>query len=171
MTNENLDKELFHSSDSFGDKYHEYLLEQYKIYVEMADKNISRRNKTNEFFLSANSFLLSALAILSEFNFLPQIGIWWLYVASSAGIVLAITWLIFVRSYRQLSTGKFEVINQLEKKLPAAPFTTEWSILGSGKDWKKYTKMTRVETIVPIIFCGLYIALSVGISIMKSSST
>lgn len=42
----------------------------------------------------------------------------------------------------------------------------EWLILGSGEDWKKYTKMTKVETIVPFIFCGLYIALSVGISII-----
>lgn len=159
------DKDLFpNSPEKYKEDYHRLLLEQYKTYVEMADRIIERRNKTNTFFLSANSFLLSALGILSEFDFLPNLGIWWLYIASSGGVVFAITWLFIVRSYRQLSSAKYHIINDLEKELPSSPYTKEWKVLESGKNWRKYTRLTKVETFVPATFVGLYVALSLGAS-------
>jgi len=66
-----------------------------------------------------------------------------------------------------LNSGKFEVIHELEKKLPAAPYLKEWDIIRGDNNKKKYQKLTNIESIVPIIFIGLYIALSVGTSIIS----
>ncbi|WP_283130696.1 RipA family octameric membrane protein [Enterovibrio norvegicus] len=44
---ESLDEQSYHS-----DYYQEHLFEQYKLYLEMADRISSRRQGTNTFFLS-----------------------------------------------------------------------------------------------------------------------
>ena len=162
------DKDLFQNNpDKFGDKYYELLLAQYKIFVQMADNVSERRSKMNTFFLSANSFLLTALGIFTKLEFNPEMGLWWLYVACAGGITFAITWLALIRNYKKLNSGKFKVIHELEKKLPASPYVKEWEIIRAGSINKKYQKLTNIESFVPLIFIGLYAALSIGTSLIK----
>jgi hypothetical protein len=52
-----------------------------------------------------------------------------LCVTAAAGIVLAIVWWALLRYYRRLSRAKWNVINRLETRLPASPFTDEWAEL------------------------------------------
>jgi hypothetical protein len=59
-------------------------------------------------------------------------------------------------SYRQLSTGRFEILHMIERKLPLAVYTAEWKALGEGKDPEKYRQLTTAEKRVPLIFTGLY---------------
>lgn len=157
------EKELFpNSPEVFGDKYYELLLEQYKISTHMADSISERRSRMNTFFLSVNSFLLTALGIFTKIEFGADLGLWWLYVASTGGGVFAITWFLLIRNYKKLNTGKFAVIHELEKKLPASPYTKEWNMIQSGSIHKKYQKLTNIESFVPLIFMGLYAALCIG---------
>ena len=80
-----------------------------------------------------------------------------IYLAAS---VMAITWAVLLRSYRNLNTAKFQVIGELEKRLPAQMFYgAEWKALGEGKDYKKYIPLSLIETIVPTIFFAIYIYL------------
>ena len=164
MVNEsNEDDVLFpNPPEQFKDKYYEHLLTQYELYVKMANDISDRRSKANTFFLSTNSFLSTALGILSKFQIGNNFEFLWLYIASAAGILFSITWLLLVRNYKQLNTAKYAVIHKLEKKLPAAPYVKEWENLGSGKNWKKYMKLTNIESIIPILFVILYLALSIG---------
>jgi len=160
-------EDLFQKSEKdYNGNYSEHLLEQYKLFVQMADNISERRSKTNTFFLSVNSFLLTALGIFTKIEFNVDVGLWWLYVASVGGITFAITWFVLIRNYKKLNSGKFEVIHELEKKLPAAPYLKEWDIIRGNNTKKKYQKLTNIESVVPIIFIGLYIALSVGTSII-----
>ena len=71
------------------------------------------------------------------------------------GISLSISWLITIRSYRQLNTGKFKALHELEEKLAYPFFKREWSLLGKneGKGKNIYFKLTIVETFLPVIFC------------------
>ncbi len=46
-------------SESYGSKYKDDLFEQYKLYVEMADRVSERRSTANNFFLAANTLLIS----------------------------------------------------------------------------------------------------------------
>lgn len=155
--------------ENFKENYFHCLLEQYKVYVQTADNLIERRSQANKFFLSANSFLITALGILAKLGTSDNIGMWWLYVASIGGITFAITWMMLVRNYRQLSSSKYAVLNLIEQRLPTAPYSKEWEILDSGKNWKKYVKLTTLELIIPIVFIGLYVALSVGVYLLDNS--
>jgi hypothetical protein len=66
MKKEDIEKMLFISaSDKYGDKYIEHLLDQYKIYINAAEKISDRRQKTNEFFLGLNTALLALLGFVA----------------------------------------------------------------------------------------------------------
>ena len=68
-------------------------------------------------------------------------------------------WWMIVRSYRQLNGGKFKVVGLMEKRLPAAPYSSaEWKALGEGEDWRLYLPLTHVEQWVPMIFAAVYVA-------------
>ena len=57
-----------------------------------------------------------------------------------------------ILSFGQLNHGKFEIIQALERKLPARIFTAEWVVLGEGKDPSKYKPFTQTEQRIPWIF-------------------
>ena len=72
-------------------------------------------------------------------------------------MLLASAWYVVIRSYRQLNSGKFDTLQELEKQLEYPFFTREWELLLEGKERKKYWKLTVVETFVPRIFFGLFL--------------
>lgn len=67
----------------------------------------------------------------------------------------------YIRSYRQLNSGKFKVIHEIEKELPIAAYDKEWEILGRGKQPGKYLQLTRVEQWVPLVLSIPYLLLLV----------
>jgi hypothetical protein len=144
------------SYEGTGEKYQAAILEQYKLYVEMADRVSSRRGLANTFFLTINtvvftvigstwkgaSITLGWILILPLIIALGQCGAWW--------------WL--VRSYRLLNSAKFKVIGALEERLPASMYwRAEWVALGEGKDWRKYLPLTHLEQWVPVLFALVYL--------------
>lgn len=56
--------------------------------------------------------------------------------------------------YKLLNTEKFNVINEIEKKLPVKPFNDEWKKLERNKQYKD---STRLEKTLPIMFIVLYV--------------
>ena len=66
-----------------------------------------------------------------------------------------------IKSYKQLNTGKFAVIHEIEKHLPLALYKYEWQVLGEGKDKTKYYPFSHVELWIPRIFGILYLALGI----------
>ena len=52
--------------EEYGENYKAHLLEQYKLYVEMADRISARRQTANSFFLSINTAII---ALISYLNF------------------------------------------------------------------------------------------------------
>src|SRR6266478_4640139 len=100
----------------YGDSYHAHLLEQYKKYLEMADKISDRRSNANTFFLTVNTGLISAFGIA---NLASQRTSRFLFVTGSfAAILLSYSWYRLIRAYRDLSTAKFNVVHEIEKHLP-----------------------------------------------------
>ena len=149
------------SKAKYGEKYDEHLLQQYLLYVQMADKISERRSLGNTFFLTANTAILSALGIITATYPFPTIsGGFLAFVASLSPALLCYAWFRIVKSYQQLNTGKFAVIHEIEKKLPLALFKAEWEALGRGEDSTKYTPLTDVEKWVPVIFIVLYGAIA-----------
>jgi hypothetical protein len=136
------------------------LIEQYKLYVEMMDKVSERRHHANTFFLTANSFLVTALTGLASSIQKTQARFAWLIVGSVVGIIFSLTWYRLIRSYSQLNRGKFKIIHSLETHLPARLFTLEWDVLRRG-DGSVYTPFTSTERFVPLAFLALYLVLAV----------
>lgn len=157
MESESLEQFFGKSPEEYGEKYHEHLLEQYKLYVEMTDNVSERRQSANNYFLTVNSILVSLFGVLSGFNLNAGENLW-RYSLPLAGLLVSIAWIGVLLTYRQLNSGKFKVIHRLESQLPAALYDAEWKLLGEGRN-KKYMTLTMVELLVPLIFSGLYILL------------
>ena len=137
-------------------KFKDHILEQYKLYVEMADRISARRAIANTFFLTINTLVVGAISAFSDkFTSLSVI------ILCIAAVILCFVWMRLINSYRQLNSAKYKVIGELEKKLPSSPYwSAEWKALGEGKDPHKYRQLTGVEKWVPIIFMFLYLLLT-----------
>ena len=127
--------------------------ETYKLAVEMADKVSGRRDTANTFFLTLNSGLL---LLHDKVNtvFLALIG-----------LVFCVSWWMLLKSYRELNSAKFQVIQEMEVSLPLKPFTDEWSKLKQDpvKSWRKrYAELGQVERIVPFLFSLFYLYLLIS---------
>lgn len=130
------------------DKIH--LLEQYKLYVEMADRVSQRRMDTNKFFISVHTFMVTVVSLFSKGNHAVLILI------ALLGIVFSSAWYIMLKSYRQLNSGKFKVVHEMEAQLPFATYDMEWDKLGRGKNKKLYWPISHLEVVLPIIMGALY---------------
>jgi len=161
MEIENLKKKLLPvDKKSYGKEYNRHVLEQYRLYVEMADRVSSRRAKANTFFVSVNTLLITAISILAEIrSSLVSMTFWWVLATSFAGILVCWIWLSTISSYRQLNSGKFKVINAIEQELPLAMYNAEWAYLKPKIGVSKYNQLTNVERWVPKIFAALYFVL------------
>lgn len=164
------------------------LLELYKTAVEMADRVSARRAGANSFFVTLNTALAAVVGIVSAarkpppHGTLPSFDAFGLCMTAAAGVVLAIVWWALLRYYRRLSRAKWDVINRLETRLPASPFTDEWAELHPGESatgtqpagsrltgrlWGrvKHREATVVEQVVPFVFVLLYIILAIRVAV------
>ena len=158
------------------------ILELYKMAVEMADRVSARRAGANSFFLTLNTALAAVVGIVSSarqprgHGTVPSFDPFGLFVTSVAGVVLALVWWALLRYYRRLNAAKFDVINRLEERLPAQPYTDEWAILHPSESlmddeysetsrlarWRRrvqHREATVVEQVVPFVFVALYLTL------------
>lgn len=133
------------------------LLEQYKMYVEMADRISQRRGLTNTFFLSLNTGIYTLVALFWKDR--PQAGIAWLVFPLLAVLAQCFAWFYQLRSYRLLNAAKYKVIGTLEERLPASPYwRAEWLALGEGRSPALYWPLSHIEGWIPLLFAALYVA-------------
>ena len=146
----------------YGASYKRHLLAQYRLCVEMSDRISSRRTLANDFFLSLNTLMVALIGILVRLGSVSALFLLaWIVIASSAGILFCWVWYTTIKCYRQLNSAKFKVINQIEEKLPARAFQTEWSCLCTENNSQRYPELTKVEIYTPTIFAILYVALMI----------
>lgn len=152
------------------DNYQDHLLEQYKSYVESAQKNSDRRNTANTFFLTINTTLITILSYLqtkvtTNFEIGSQVLI------ALTGIAISFMWYRLIRSYKDLNTAKFKVIHEIEKQLPICPYDAEWEAVGRGEDPKLYLPFTHIEPWIPFVFLFLHAVVLVFAIAASLSST
>lgn len=142
------------------------LLEIYKLHARLADSVSRQRGTTNRFYL----LLMSGLSVLFSgvLQFRDGVPLGGLMVGFGLlGTLLAVAWYIHIRSYRQLNSGKFKPLHELEEKLAYPFFKREWELLEEGGNPNKYWKLTVVETFVPGIFFLVFgVMLLVGICLL-----
>lgn len=135
--------------------YQAAILEQYKMYVEMADRVSARRALANGFFLSLNTATLTAAGALWGAKFLTS---WLLFLPLCLLLAQTAAWFWIVRSYRQLNSAKYIVVGMLEEQLPASPYwRAEWQALGEGRDKALYWPLTHLEQWLPVVLAVMYV--------------
>ncbi len=139
----------------YGINYQEHLFEQYKLYVESVEKTSDRRQHANNYFITINTALISLIGLSFQIKIFENLaGV--KSVLALVGIIICIVFWYLIRSYKQLNTGKFAVIHEIEKHLPLALYKYEWEVLGKGEDNKKYYPFSHIELIIPWVFGIIY---------------
>ncbi|MEO0684869.1 MAG: hypothetical protein AAFY76_07435 [Cyanobacteria bacterium J06649_11] len=95
--------EIYYSDNN---KFQDHLLEQYKIYIEMMDRNSSRRLEGNKFYVTILSSLIALISIvvdkdISQFKE-NQFQAFIFITISILGIVLCANWFLGVQSNKTL---------------------------------------------------------------------
>ena len=145
-----------HTKETYGDSFKADLFEQYKLYVESAEKISERRVSANNYLLTVNAFLVTLYGLLAA----NQYKGYWAILVPVAGVLVSLTWQRIITSYRDLNSVKFKVIHELERQMPAALYDYEWHKAEEGRG-KAYHPLTHLERWVPIIFVVLYILLAI----------
>jgi hypothetical protein len=145
-----------HTKETYGDSFKADLFEQYKLYVESAEKISERRVSANNYLLTVNAFLVTLYGLLAA----NQCKGYWAILVPVAGVLVSLTWHRIITSYRDLNSVKFKVIHELERQMPAALYDYEWQKAGEGRG-KAYHPLTHLERWVPIIFVVLYVLLAI----------
>lgn len=147
------------SNNSRQDINMDVYIEQYKLYVEITDKTSDRRAEANKFYTSILTGLLAVISIVIEKNIATTVQSIILLAISLLGIILCIVWAINIRSYKQLNSLRFDVIQEMEKRLPFPSYTREWEILKNPKNRKGYLRLTQIEQFVPLLISIPYLIL------------
>lgn len=117
--------------------------EQYKLFIESAEKNSDKRITQNNIYLTINlafTSYISTQVLDLKHNIIMTI----------IGILICIVWLCTINNYAKRNKIKFEIINE-----------SEYGTLYK-EEWKRIsilTSLTTYEKISSIIFIILYIAL------------
>ncbi|MCD8194693.1 MAG: hypothetical protein LUD22_00055 [Coprobacillus sp.] len=140
--------------DDKNDDEQKIILEQWKTCVEMADSISRRRNVMNGLFVTLNLALVTTISVLFD--------LYKVVFIVAIGLILCILWLFFIINYHNMNKAKFEVINEMEEKLPVQAFQKEWKI--ANEKPHKYREQTKLELSLPSIFMVLYVGLTLFIA-------
>ena len=155
-------EEMFNSSKDLADNT-AIMLDQYKLYVEMADRISARRATTNNFFLTANSFLFIAIGALINTEFFILIPIILL-----VGISFCVGWYLLIQNYRGLNSSKYKVINKIEEKLPVEGFNAEYRLLKMQQKESKRKRFSNIESWIPLSLIIMYSLAIIALIILVS---
>ncbi|WP_405886974.1 hypothetical protein OG739_19855 [Streptomyces longwoodensis] len=134
----------------------ERLFELYKIMVQSSESLVNRRQGVNTFFITVNGAILTGLGFFIKAGGKEELKALGVLLIALTGFILAHAWKSLVTSFGQLNTGKFAVINRIERFLPAAIFYAEWEALERGMNPKVYRSFTSREIWAPFLLMFLY---------------
>ena len=148
------------SRDAYGETFTADLLEQYKLYVQSAEHVSARRLASSRLLLGLNAGLI-ALYGIQPAGFGQS---WWAAAVPILGIAVSLLWSRIIRSHKELNRVKFELIHELERHLPAAPYTCEWRLAEQGRG-RTYRSVTGIERWLPWMFLLLHAVLLIALAV------
>lgn len=137
------------------------LLEIYQLHAELADRVSKRREGANRLYLSLLSGIITLLAISIRFEAEGPMPTAIEIAGLSVGLLSSVSWMINIKSYKQLNDAKFDVLRNLEKKLDFQFFSDEWKLIDPNNRTSQYQELTKVERYLPRIFIALFAVLLV----------
>lgn len=159
--------ELFNEyvkEEADSEVYYSVLVEQWKTANEMAANISAQRNNMNSFYMSLMSVLVGGILFsdsLSNTNIAVKSVLY--AVIWVIGTVCCQKWIAQIDNYGRLNAAKYDVINQLERNLPANVFLCEYmrteenarrskNKINFSQQEKEIAKLFRIVVmLVPII--------------------
>lgn len=132
------------------------LFQQYRLFVDSAEKISDRRSHLNTFFIALHSLFVSGLSF-----FQSDIKAYIIPICIF-GCVLAFLWWYMLCNYRSLNKAKFQIIHEIEKHLPVNLYQTEWALYKKSKHWynpNRYFSFSRLEMALPVLLIAIYVCL------------
>ena len=139
------------------------VMEIYKLHADLADRSSHRRLITNRMYVGLLAGLVAFVgALLRLGDGQGRTGPVMLMVGI-LGALLAWSWKLNIRSYAQLSDGKFKTLHHLEERLPFQFFKREWELLEMGENRSRYRELNEVEQRMALVFlCGFMVLGIIG---------
>lgn len=122
--------ELFNEyiKDESGRKvFYTILMEQWKTANEMAANISSQRNNMNNFYISLMSILIGGIMFSDQLlnsNVLAKTVLF--ITIAITGFICCQKWIAQIVNYGKLNSAKYDVINELERQLPANVMLSEY---------------------------------------------
>ena len=154
------------SKDAYGDSFTADLLEQYKLYVGSTENVSARRIASSRLLLALNAGLV-ALYGIAPAGFGQG---WWALPVPLLGVIVCLLWYQVIKSHRDLNRVKFELIHELERHLPATPYTCEWRLAEQGRGGT-YRAVTDVERWIPWTFLVLHGVLLLALALEAGTTS
>jgi hypothetical protein len=129
------------------------LYKQYQLYLSSAETISERRQTANNYMWTINAALISGFGLsLASVNDLLTFRL----LISGLGIVLCIFWNQLIASYKKINSVKFQVIHEIEKKLPMNLYAYEWEKINADEK-NRYKTFTSIEVNIPTVFFVFWI--------------
>lgn len=122
--------------------------EQYKIFVESADKISDKRINQNNIYITIELALLSYLSAV-------KIEKLYIYIFCSMGLFIAILWFLTIDNYSKRNKVKYQIINEYEKENKMNWFLEE------EKRIAVLTNLTFLEKILPTFTFVIFIVIMI----------
>lgn len=135
--------------------YYEHLLLQWQTANEMAANISQQRSNMNNFYMSLLTVLIGG-TLFSDY-FTDAIGLIIkvpLYVSISiVGVVLCVIWRKQIDNYGRLNAAKYQIINAIERELPANVLYYEFLVTEkTARKSQKKTNFYEQEKMITILF-------------------
>jgi|SRR5690348_2862795 len=159
----------------------ELKFQQYRLFVDTAERNSDRRASTQRFYTAMHTSLLTLLIVVGGYGLLGQntsldgqrpdgsvvanqVQAPIVIAACVIGVMLAILWHAHLQAFRRLSAAKFKIINDMEEDMPYQAFMREWEALNGADPGMKrrHVQLTALERVVPLIAILFYMALGIA---------
>ena len=127
--------------------YYSLLMQQYKIMVETSEKLMERRQATSNLYTTVCTALVALVGSSFALGNMFALGAIFMCVGI-VSVILAINWRLSLDSYDRNNEGKFAVLNEIEKRLPANMFDSEYRY-NKSKGIKSFSLR---EKMLPAIF-------------------
>ena len=128
---------------------------QYVHFGEVATAHEQRTETANRFPLSVNVAILTGAGIALKED--VDLGVLGSLTLGAAAIAVTSLWYFTLKSHRQINVAKHEVLQEMERELPASPYSDEWyDKLNEGKTYKP---IGAIALYMPWIFSAIYIAI------------
>lgn len=130
------------------EKTNQIILDQYKIFVESAQKISDNRIATVNYYIAILSGLLVAITAFFENAIVKTI-------LCALGIIIAVVACLTIIRYKNMNKVKFEIIHELEELLPAAPYSDELARIRKCR----IPSFSQLETVLFCLFGLAFVCL------------